>query len=253
VPTIDELSEPYANFLRPVLPDGPGVCSSCHTSVIGTFTMCIPCRSARSALPSVADSIGFVSLAVKQHQLAHELAFYKDERYAFEKRLRKIAGLTAILWRWLKVHEECLARSAGVPSFSVVTSIPSTRNREGHPLETMVSEKIGVTIDRYRSLLNPNPDYPDDREFSTERFRVPEKIQAGTSVLVIDDTFTKGSRVQSASSALKSAGAATVGVMCIGRHFTATQEGDFGVAAKSYLKRSSELTWNWDRCCYCEN
>jgi len=55
---------------------------------------------------------------------------------------------------------------------------------------------------------------------------VPENIQAGTSVLVIDDTFTKGSRVQSASSALKSAGAATVGVMCIGRHFTATQEGD---------------------------
>jgi len=55
----------------------------------------------------------------------------------------------------------------------------------------MVSEKIGVTIDRYRSLLNPNPDYPDDREFSTERFRVPENIQAGTSVLVIDDTLRR--------------------------------------------------------------
>jgi len=41
-------------------------------------------------------------------------------------------------------------------------------------------------------------------------------------VACIDDTFT---RVRGAerSSALKSAGAATVGVMCIGRHFTATR------------------------------
>lgn len=253
MPTIDELSEPYANFLRPVLPTGLGVCSSCHTSVIGSFPRCIPCNAARSALPSVADSIGFVSLAVKQHQRAYELAFYKDERYSFDKRFRPVAGLTAIFWRWLKVHEECLARSAGVPSFSAVTSIPSTRNRVGHPLATMVSEKIGVTIDRYRPLLLSNPNFPDNRDFSIERFLVQEKVQPGASVLLIDDTFTKGSRVQSASAALKSAGAGTVGVMCIGRHFAPSQEGDFGVAAKSYLKQSEELAWNWDRCCYCED
>lgn len=251
MPTIDELSEPYANFLLPILPTGPGVCSICHTSVIGSYVRCIPCNSAKSALPSLADSIGFVSLAVKERQLAYELAFYKDERYSFDKRLKTIAGLTAVLWRWLKFHEECVARSAGAMSFSVVTSIPSTRQREGHPLATMVREKIGITIDRYRPLLRANSEFPDNRDFSIQRFIVEEKIQPGTSVLIIDDTFTKGSRVQSASAALKSAGASAVGVVCIGRHFAYSQEGAFGVAAKDYLKRSTGLTWNWERCCYC--
>jgi hypothetical protein len=253
MPTIDELSEPYANFLLPILPTGPGVCSICHTSVIGTYARCIPCNSAKSVLPSLADSIGFVSLAVKGQQLAYELAFYKDERYSFEKRLRTIAGLTAVLWRWLKLHEECVARSAGVPSFSVITSVPSTRQREDHPLSTMVREKIGVTIDRYRPLLSANPEFSDNRDFSHQRFIVQGNIQPGTSVLIIDDTFTKGSRVQSASAALKEAGASTVGVVCIGRHFAHTQDGAFGVAAKTYLKRSTELTWSWERCCYCDN
>lgn len=251
MPSVTELSNPYANFLRPVLPTSLGVCSICHTSVIGTFRHCKPCNTALNVLPSIADSLDFVALAVKDEQLAHELAFYKG-RYSFDSRFDTVAGLTAVLWRWLKVHEDCVAKSAGVESFPVVTSIPSTRNRDDHPLAKMVGEKIGLNIDRYQTLLESNLDFPDNREFSVQRFRVTGEVGKGVPILIIDDTFTTGSRVQSASAVLKMAGAGPVGVVCIGRHYVVAQEGEFGKASRSYFKRSLDLGWNWDSCCLCD-
>ncbi|HEY5266942.1 MAG TPA: hypothetical protein VIJ40_09030 [Acidimicrobiales bacterium] len=201
-------------------------------------------------LPNGADSIGFVSLAVKEQQLAHELAFYKDN-YTFDVRFKTIVGLTALLWRWLKHHEICVARAARVSEFQIVTTIPSTRNRESHPLSTMVGEKIGVTLGRYQPLLEANSNVPDNREYLPNRFLISGKLEANSSVLLIDDTFTRGSRVQAAATALKDAGANKVGVVCIGRHFSLKQDGGFGTAARTYYKRSLELGWDWERCCLC--
>lgn len=251
MPTIDDLSEHYANFLLPVLPKGPGVCPICHTSIVGNWPTCISCRSARDSLPFIADAIGFVSLAVKNQQLAHELAFYKGN-YEWSYRYKTIVSLTAVLWRWLKFHEQCVARSSGVEAFQIVTTIPSTRNRDNHPLPIMVGEKIGVTLDRYEQLLRPRSGAPDNREYLSDRFLVSRELRSSPSVLIIDDTFTRGSRVQSAATALRNAGASRVGVICIGRHFAVNQRDEFGAAAKSYYEQSQNRGWDWSRCCLCD-
>lgn len=254
MPTIDELSDPLANYLLPVLKTRLGVCPKCHTSIVGTFPTCWQCNSAKRTLPLTADAMSFVSLAPKGDQLDQELRFYKKESN-FPGRIRTENGLAATLWRWLKIHESCVARRAGVTEFPIVTTIPSTKGRINHPLRYMVSVRVGGTAPRYRDLLIANPNYPEelDRAFSTERFLLSSQVEQRVPILIIDDTFATGSRVQSAAALLKQSGAGPIGVVCIGRHFDPNQEGEYGVAAKNYLKLSRSLTWDWNYCCLCDD
>lgn len=78
MPTVLDLSAPYANHLLPVLANGAGVCGVCHTSVAGSYPLCYQCRRARSALSVTADAVAFTALAVKTQQLARELWVYKN-------------------------------------------------------------------------------------------------------------------------------------------------------------------------------
>lgn len=251
--TIYELSDPHANYLLPILANGPGVCPVCHTSVAGTFTQCRACNTAHQDLPATADALGFISLAVKGEQLDQELRYYKRDSQ-FPSRAKTEDELSAVLWRWLKRHEACVAQGADVASFPIVTTIPSTKGRSNHPLARMVGGRIGITRERFQPLLVANPNFPEsrDRDFSIERFAVLSQIVTGTPVLLIDDTFTTGSRVQSAAALLKNKGSGPIGVVCIGRHFTSNQDGEYGVAAQSYLRHSRSLGWDWNCCSRCD-
>ena len=250
--TIDEMSEPFGRHLRPVLAAGMGVCSVCHSWRLDRFAMCGTCKFGLQDLSSSADAIGFVALAVKHDELASQLWRYKDST-SHDERDRLTKGLTAVLWRWLGEHEACVARAAGVVSFPVVTSIASTKNRIEHPLASMVRSTIALTRDRYRPLLRATPGQSDDRTYSSKRFEALD-IERGKAILIIDDTFTAGSRIQSAACTLKEAGSGPVGAVVIGRHFRADNlTGDYREAAQRYLQRSRSLAWDWQRCCYCDN
>jgi hypothetical protein len=247
MPTVRELSAPYANHLLPVLPAGPGVCSICHTSVVWDWERCYKCNEAIRSLPTTADAVSFVALAVKGEQLARELWVYKGER--IEARQRPQFGLSAVLWSWLVNHEDCLVAGVGVGSFDVVTTIPSTIGRLNHPLEGMIGEIVRPTAERYRALLRHRPDDAGDRHFGVDRFEAIE-VEDGASILLIDDTWTSGSRTQSAAAALKVAGAGPVGVLAIGRHFNRDPgETAYKDACATYYKRAKAMGWSWTSCC----
>ena len=57
-----------------------------------------------------------------------------------------------------------------------------------------------LTSERHRKLLRANPNSNDGHVFESDRFEVVEEIDRGTPILVIDDTFTMGTRVQAAAS-----------------------------------------------------
>jgi hypothetical protein len=197
------------------------------------------------------DGLDFVALAVKHEQLAHELWFYKDGPSPLDRR-RMTLGLAAVLWRWLREHETCVARKCGVDGFSMVTTVPSTTDRAEHPLVEIVGSIIEPTRDRYRQILTTAPASSNARTFSCDRFSV-DGGQSGEPVLLIDDTFTTGSRVQSAACALKKAGYGPIGAVVIGRHFGMEQGGEFRKAAKNYYSMSKKLGWDWHRCCLCDD
>ena len=249
MPTVNQLTDRYGNFLLPVLSPQAGVCEVCGTGVVGGWPRCFQCNDARQKLDAVADVVDFVSLAVKGEQLAYELWKYKSQpgRAQSEIGLR----LAALLWRWLMGHEECLLRATACASFPIVTTVPSGTGRSGeHPLEHIVKAVIPSTRDRYRTLLRANSNGPTGRVFDTGRW-IAEPL-SGESVLVIDDTWTTGSHAQSAAAAVKAAGAGIVGVVGIGRHFQ-RQPADqrFQAVAEEYYKAARQQGWDWSTCRLC--
>jgi len=250
VPTVWELSAPYENHLLPVLPLAPGVCAVCHTSMAALGPLCYQCSRADSTLMATASAVGFTALAVKGGQLARDLWVYKNGP-SDDIRWAPRLGLAAVLWRSLELHERCLATVARVPSFSVVTTVPSTSGRADEPIAALAG-MIGATRDRYQRLLRSSPQVPNTRDPRSDRY-VALRSLVGESVLLLDDTWTSGAHAQSAAAALRAAGAYAVGIWAIGRHFNREQPGEYGEAAERYYRQARALGWAWERCCLCDN
>jgi hypothetical protein len=164
VATVFELSEPYRNYLVPVLAGGRGVCPVCWTAVDSSFSLCYPCNLARGAFGRrrLADLVVPIALAVKREQLAHELWHYKYDADA-TVRSRLETRLAAVLWRFLGEHESHIAAAVDVAEFDIVTTVPGTRRRgDDHPLVRMVDSIVGQTRDRYERLLALGPSAADE-------------------------------------------------------------------------------------------
>jgi predicted phosphoribosyltransferase len=153
--------------------------------------------------------------------------------------------LAAVLWRFLREHERCLARTAGVAGFDLATTVPSNdpARDADHPLRRIVGSDVGATRDRYEPLLARSGTAVTERKVDPGRYN-PTRDLDGESVLLIDDTWTTGSNAQSAAAALKTTGAGSVAVLVIGRHI----HEDY----KQNAARLKELprTFDWSTCAH---
>lgn len=166
----------------------------------------------------------------------------------YKRRQGRVAGtlqlqLAAVLWRFLRAHESCLANHAGVERFELVTALPSgDQVRDvAHPLPRIVGELVGDTHDRYRRLLARSGTAVAARTVDPGKFN-PTQDLAGEAVLLIDDTWASGASVQSAAGALKIAGAGPVAVLVIGRHVN-PEYGDNAARLRTLTRG-----FDWDRC-----
>lgn len=235
--TVTELSDPYANFmLSPLPPTAAGVCGVCLTFTDGYGT-CYPCghqaRFADAVLPiSYSVAFGQLHTALRQYKRGHPVA------------ARQFQGqLAAVLWRFVSVHEGCLARSSGVDRFDLVTTVPSSSSErdDAHPLRHLVGEIVAPTRSRYRRLLRRSATPVAERSVDPGKFN-PTTDLDGEPILLIDDTWTTGATVQSAAAALKTAGAGQVGVIVIGRHI----KEEFGDNAQRL--KALPRPFVWERC-----
>lgn len=94
-----------------------------------------------------------ISYSVAFGQLHTALAQYKRRQGPTARALQ--LQLAAVLWRFLRDHEPCLARRAKVERFSLVTTVPSgDQARDAvHPLPHIIGALVGHTRDRYKRLL----------------------------------------------------------------------------------------------------
>jgi hypothetical protein len=243
--TVEDVAGPYANYLVPVPAASADVCEVCRGVVTGGYSRCYPCNDAAWKLDgSVADVVAFVSLAPTGEQLANELFTYKRETVPANLRAGRLTGLAAVLWKWLAKHESCMASQVGLERFDVITTVPSTSGREGdHPLERLVGGVVSGSAERYEALLSVNRTDLGQREHAADRYLATRALD-GPSVLVIDDTWTTGAHAQSASAALKDAGAGVVGVLALGRWLTVSYEDN-----RAWLAKHRAGGWDWERCC----
>jgi hypothetical protein len=232
-----ELTGLYENFMLGPR-RGPAVCATCFNLTSG-YDRCYACAHVGEALAAMVP----ISYSVAGEQLHHALACYKRMDGVIARRLG--IELAAVLWRFLDVHEQCLATTVGTPSFQVVTTVPSgdAIRDEHHPLRWIVGELVGPTRDRYERLLRRSADATPARVFSPGKYLATRTLD-GQSVLLIDDTWTTGANAHSAAAALYAAGSGTVAAAVIGRHINrAWGEND--------LRLKAQPQFDWNTCALC--
>ena len=238
MPTVAELTELYTNFMLGPRA-GPDVCETCFNFTRG-YRRCYACARGEAWLDVVAP----ISYSVAHEQLHHALVRYK--RLTGEVARRLSVEVAAVLWRFLGHHECCVARAAGISEFELVTTVPSgDRARdEHHPLRWIVGELVGPTRARHARLLRRSAADVKAREFDPAKYEPLHELD-GTSVLLIDDTWTTGANAQSAAATLKRAGAGKVAAVVVGRHLNREwHENDRRL-------RGITRPFDWSRCALC--
>ena len=238
MPTVAEASAVYGNFMLAPR-HGPEVCPTCFNLTDG-HERCYSCAHGQQWL----DGMAAISYSIGHEQLHYALAGYKRMPSSIAERFTR--ELAAVLWRWLAIHEPCVATQAGVSRFELVATVPSNDRRrdEQHPLRQVVGEVVGPTRERHERLLMRSELPAAPRAFDLGKYN-PTRPLAGEAILLIDDTWTTGANAQSAAAALKRAGAGTVAAVVIGRYLNR----DWG--RNNTRLRSMPRPFDWDRCAVC--
>ena len=185
-----------------------------------------------------------ISYSVGHEYLHHILAGYK--RLDGPRAEAAAHQLASILDEFLRRHEACLARAAGVAGFQIVTTVPSSQPSRDfdHPLRRVVSQLVSATQDRHQRLLRRSALPVQSRHFDARRFEALSPLP-GQNVLLVDDTWTTGASAQSAAAALRSAGVATVAAVVIGRYVNRPYYDD--------NRLIGQAPFTWETCALCAN
>lgn len=227
-----------------MLPAQRGVCLSCFQPA-GSFDRCYPCNRAWADNPSLRDvPVLPVSLAVTHHELADALWRYKES----EDGKAYATDLTELLddfgWR----HGACLARKAGVAKFDLVTWVPSSKERPGaHPL-VEVLRPVRWANPRLAELLRAGGAGEAHKEPRADRFLAHHDAR-GKRVLVVDDTWTRGTNGLSAAASLLASGAAAVAILVIGRWFVEDRDTE----TQHYTNFARALGFDAAFCVHCDS
>jgi predicted amidophosphoribosyltransferase len=209
---VDEASQAYQRAMRNIAPAGSGICRVCWGFIDPDYDTCYKCGHQPGSLDVVvpitySEHLGQIHLALRN---------YKDGNSESIRRHDAIR-LAAILWRFLRDHEACVARAAGTDGFDLVTIVPSSSpERDKQSPFSRLTGWIEPIKGRLHRALEPTGEV-EGRDFDANRFRAITDLSA-RSVLLLDDTWATGGHAQSAASALMAAGAQKVALVVIGRH-----------------------------------
>ncbi|TGN64237.1 hypothetical protein EXE59_09940 [Nocardioides eburneiflavus] len=174
---------------------------------------------------------------------------YKDRGVAWLRR-----PLASLLTNFLNNHSDCIDDNAH--GIDVAMFVPSdNRDRGFNHLDQLVR---GVFVgDPIFERFDWSPD-AIERDLRTSRpargelkpgaYSVTPRSVHGQAVLLLDDVWTSGSSASSAAAALKSAGAAHVTVVALGRQLNLSDRR--GSTSEVYDDRCS-TRWISDECVLC--
>jgi phosphoribosylpyrophosphate synthetase len=149
--------------------------------------------------------------------------------------------LAATLQRFLRIHRPHIEEDGG-GAWDTIQVVPSSRpERRDHPLEAVV--RSTMYRDDLAQLLTRTAEPIGHSEPNPAAFAAVGDVE-GRSVLIVDDTFTTGARVQSVASALRSAGATVVAAVPIGRVIDTSRE-----EKVAFWRAQRAIPFDFDTCC----
>jgi predicted amidophosphoribosyltransferase len=185
-------------------------CTVCGTPTDPRYEACYKCNDRRRSRADMADRVGFVIYAWDSGQPGRLMYGYKDTPGASHSRI-----VQALLTYAVAAHWPCISAPFGPPD--AWTTVPSLKRRPGtHPLETIAASFLR-SIPQVKVAATQNP--RDPREVRPANFIVPPI--SSQHVLVLEDSWVTGARVQSVTAALKAAGVRHVTAICVARWLSA--------------------------------
>lgn len=206
------------------------------------YSECYPCGHTQ---PGLIDAVVPITYSEHLGQMHTALRNYKEPLVSASSRRYAAIRLAAILWRFLDVHERCVATAAGTDHFDVVTAVPSSsldRDAES-PLRRLI-DWCAPIAGRHQRVLEPAGTVTG-RTYDPDRYKIREALR-GSRILLIDDTWTAGGHARSAAWHLRQAGATSVGLVVIGRHV----QTDWKLGSETNADRLAALPrpFDWDVC-----
>jgi hypothetical protein len=205
----DRLRSAAPSLYPPLAPAGPPACEVCRGPLRPGYARCYQCAG-HDLLGQglLADAVVPVSYAIRGSALADDLWQYKSGPGPGAR-----ARILALLLAFLHDHGACVWRYAAMPPPGRFAVVPTGSGRPGpHPLLRLVSPYLRQPA----CALAIRPGH-QGRDPDLDRFRAA-RVPAGASVLLLDDTWVSGASAQSATAALKLAGARHVAIVVLGRH-----------------------------------
>lgn len=196
----DGIREVVRRNLVPPPHDGPGICWRCRTwNDRDGFPTCSNCADVESALLMPPIPLSVVSLYRKPSLLRDWLTHYKgrDEDEPAPDDLRPVEHITALVEGFLEHNWARLSNSLG--AVDAVVIVPSTNRPAPHPLEKLLN---GAAIGVVRPLLRRGPGPLGFRRPAADGYEIEGTVARGLRVLLIDDVYTTGARINSARYAL---------------------------------------------------
>ena len=242
--TYEEVTDPLLAALVSVPPVGPGVCRFCHGAPGSGFAQCASCHRTTRQVSNPVETIVPISLYTIPSQLHTVLRNYKDldPGPTRDPLLLQVAGL---IGRFLRDHRKCIVDTVGI-DFDTIVAVPSSGGRIGaHPLEVAI-DRLATYRSMLANLLEPGSEKIDEsRNANDLAFRV-RGIARDRRVLLVDDTFVTGARIQSAASALHQGGATVVAALAVGR--VVRFDPDYP-NSQALFEQASSTPFDFAQCC----
>lgn len=243
--SVVQLTDPYVSVYTPVpKASEPDSCEICHVPRDPDYPRCWSCFRTAGGVSRPLTLVVPISLYQSYSQLGHWLRRYKDPdgRVTTDQQRRFRNLIAATFGRFLASHESCITRAAG-RTWDVVTTVPSTTRPPPHPFE----EALGLLPElgpRVRTVLRPGPRTIGRNSPSDTGYEAVETMD-GVRVLLVDDTWTTGSHLQSAASALSLAGADVVAAVVVGRVIRT----DWSFTDDTWWSEMRHAPFSFDTCC----
>lgn len=189
------------------------ICFACRTP---TDPICGTCSVATNELGALTPIVP-ISLYARPSILRDMLSFYKPGRETFEPSYGSL--LAEVVARFMWFHGQALQKYLG--GWTDATVVPSTHRSTRHPLE-FVADRAGLATTA--NLVESSGKRGVHRVYDRELFRADKRKVGGARVLLIEDVYVSGARSQSASIALRDAGATVAGVVAIGRRINPSHD-----------------------------
>ena len=211
------LADSAGGYLRNTIRAARVTCATCTTPVPpdSPHERCYPCGQLH-AVVGIADLIAPLIYGIEGEQSHYLVRHYKDDPDAAVRRRLSLV-VNRLLFLGIVLHQRCIERRAGAPVDRRLT-VPSLSGRPGvHPFVGMAARTraTGTT-----PVLMPSATASAARTVSGSHFDLvgSQTDLTGEHVLILDDTWTTGSRAQSAAMTLRRYGAKHVSVLVISRY-----------------------------------